>query len=747
MPFVELEEQPQVKNNLVPLDEPKESIRSYEPTFYESKIKPMLENIGILETPMERIAKAQNVYAEAKSKAAIITKDNPEAMGEVMKGLIPQIDEKWDDYVENEYGLYTTNRANEKMLNFMITAGLAPVAIAHPIKALVGIATYAGTKAVAGATLYPAIQYTTRVIQNRPYYPKYISDVRELLPEDASQATKDTVGILELIGLGGIASGVARKAPAILEGMTKDLITKYNMPKEIYISAEKIKSIYQTGEKISPEELDLWKTLNLSGKQTRDALSKGISVKVPAEKVVTLVDKPYWAKIKEVFNIQPFEVTKKAMVGTPKSAVGELPAPEVKPSTITPIENVVGLKGETGQGAGIMGELQDLAEIARGAKNPEEFALSFLKPGDPTFKITPEEMLADIEATAKEQASEKYPEERIKRESINTYFNMAVQGRTGGAFAEQVNATFKPLKTLESDDIRRAIGKDELPKSGKIKVYRGFSGKGSDELRTGDFVTNLKSEARKYTRGTGEVKEYVVDVKDLSADNTGRNPREMAYTPDGELPKISKRKLDYIDFYNQSKLSTKEGGMAEEVTGTGETKTRTLAKGVEEKAIENKLTKGLGDLPEYQTVNMKEQAAKAQDLLTKDYEKSKRIAMGEELPPADIIPESVFVAVENKAINEADVATLKDLATASGLTAEATTMGQRIRTLAERNPESPVTAIKEVSEARTQMAQKRLKTKETKILQKAEMASIKEHIKKVAPTKETWTDFIKGLQC
>ncbi len=181
--------------------------------------------------------------------------------------------------------------------------------------------------------------------------------------------------------------------------------------------------------------------------------------------------------------------------------------------------------------------------------------------------------------------------------------------------------------------------------------------------------------------------------------------------------------------------------------GTGETKIRGLAKGVEEKAIENKLTESFSDLPEYQTVNMKDQASKAQILINKDYEQAKRIARGEELPPTDILPESVFVAVENKATKDGDVALLKDLATSSALTAEATVMGQRIRTLAERNPDSPVTAIKEVSKARDEMAQKRLKGKDIKKLVSEEMAKAKKEIKKLTPTRETWADFILSIQC
>jgi alkylated DNA nucleotide flippase Atl1 len=138
---------------------------------------------------------------------------------------------------------------------------------------------------------------------------------------------------------------------------------------------------------------------------------------------------------------------------------------------------------------------------------------------------------------------------------------------------------------------------------------------------------------------------------------------------------------------------------------------------------------------------MVDQASKAQDLLVKEPDRARRIAMGEELAPPDILPESLFVAVENKAVKEGDVNTLRDLATSSGLTGEATTMGQRIRTLAERDPESPVTAIKEVSKAREN------KVKESKKLHKSEVANIKEHIRKVSPTKEDWDSFIRGIQC
>jgi len=183
------------------------------------------------------------------------------------------------------------------------------------------------------------------------------------------------------------------------------------------------------------------------------------------------------------------------------------------------------------------------------------------------------------------------------------------------------------------------------------------------------------------------------------------------------------------------------------VEGVGETKTRGLSQGVEEKAIAKKLTENFGDLPQYKSVSMEDQAARANDLLIKDPAKAKRIAMGQEIPPEGLLPESVFVALENKAIAQGDVATLRDLATASGLTAEATTMGQRLRTLAEREPDFTVSAIMEVAKAREDAAVKKTKTKDIKKAKEKIVNEVKSEIKKTAPTKKDWDSFIRGLEC
>lgn len=180
-----------------------------------------------------------------------------------------------------------------------------------------------------------------------------------------------------------------------------------------------------------------------------------------------------------------------------------------------------------------------------------------------------------------------------------------------------------------------------------------------------------------------------------------------------------------------------------EPIGEGQTKVVGLSKGVEAKAIEKGLTKSLGDLPEYKTVNMKDQANKAADLLKNNPQEAIDIALGRKAPPAELLPESVFVAVENQALKTGDLALIKQLAK-SQLTTEATAMGQRIRTLGERNPDSPVSMIRDVTESRQKAIEKRLGKTVTEATQKI-TTDIKKKIK--TPDKYDWGNFIKSIEC
>ena len=181
---------------------------------------------------------------------------------------------------------------------------------------------------------------------------------------------------------------------------------------------------------------------------------------------------------------------------------------------------------------------------------------------------------------------------------------------------------------------------------------------------------------------------------------------------------------------------------------TGKVKTMGLAESVEAKAIENKLTKGFEDLPEHGVLNMKEQATLVTAALRKDPQIARQVAMGE-IPSPDprITPEAFFVAVENKAIREGDAATLHALATESKLVSEATGMGQRIRTLRERDPNSPTRVIREVSKAREEAVKKTHGKEPVEKVKQKIVKDIKKSIKEHTPTIDEWASFLKELEC
>lgn len=183
-----------------------------------------------------------------------------------------------------------------------------------------------------------------------------------------------------------------------------------------------------------------------------------------------------------------------------------------------------------------------------------------------------------------------------------------------------------------------------------------------------------------------------------------------------------------------------------QIEGESEKGMSKLASRINAKAIEDSLTKGFDNLPQYNKVNKAEQAKFATDLLQNEPDKAMNIAMGKEPPPAHILPESVFLAVEAKARAEGDVGTLRDLATKSNMSSQATAMGQRISMLTERDGGSPVKAIQEVQEARTKAAEKKL----GKPIDKARKDTIKDissEVKKAASKRPTWDEFMDQLTC
>ena len=133
----------------------------------------------------------------------------------------------------------------------------------------------------------------------------------EFLPVDSSDDINTIIDVIDFLGKGAIIAG-GRKIPIekLKTKFLRDISIKYRLPKKVFIEPEKIRSIFGTGEKISANELNLVKSLGLTGKQYRTAIREGVWLEIPIEKLTTISDKPWWQTIKKNLNVKIFEETK-----------------------------------------------------------------------------------------------------------------------------------------------------------------------------------------------------------------------------------------------------------------------------------------------------------------------------------------------------------------------------------------------------------------------------------------------------
>ncbi len=147
------------------------------------------------------------------------------------------------------------------------------------------------------------------------------------------------VSLLDLFVKGKALHGVYQKSGPLAEKLTKDIITTYKMPKTVFVDAAKVKNIFQTGTEISPEELSLVTSLGLDSKGYKSAIQNGVTIEIPAEKLVTLTDKPYWAKLKNLIGMKSTSEVLSKTDGKPTQTVrGYLEGKSGKPITAPYIE-------------------------------------------------------------------------------------------------------------------------------------------------------------------------------------------------------------------------------------------------------------------------------------------------------------------------------------------------------------------------------------------------------------------------
>lgn len=164
---------------------------------------------------------------------------------------------------------------------------------------------------------------------------------------------------------------------------------------------------------------------------------------------------------------------------------------------------------------------------------------------------------------------------------------------------------------------------------------------------------------------------------------------------------------------------------------------------IQETAVASKLIERTEDLPEYASINMKDQAEKAVNLVNNDRQKAIDIVEGKENPPGNLKTLSIHQALEEVATREGDGELLNKLAH-SHINTELSESAQNLRIAAERDPNSPVEQIRKVNDALKKSAERRTKTTVSKELKNAR--SIVKKSTRIN-NKADLNSFIKGLTC
>ncbi|MDD4924280.1 MAG: hypothetical protein PHF74_05545 [Dehalococcoidales bacterium] len=326
------------KNILKPVTQ-EPSIGMPEPETFADKVRRVIRG-----KPEERLGKSQVAYNISQITNIPVT--------EVEKNL---------PAISKQLGI-RGEPTNNELISALIQIGIAGKIGASPAaipKVAAGIAGFMG--------LGELENFVISKVKKEPYKALQGKGLKELLPDEASEISQDITEIADFALKAAVLGYGYKKAPQIAEKLTKNVVEKYNLPKEVYISPSAVKAATGQGiydpkaPKATSQELEIIKSLNLSTEQWGQAIRQGVSIKVPASKIVTLSDKPYWAKIKGAFNIKPYKaelapeyaggiaqqtVLQKPVAGLPEGITGRITPEAPVPITPTPAIALIAEKGQ-----------------------------------------------------------------------------------------------------------------------------------------------------------------------------------------------------------------------------------------------------------------------------------------------------------------------------------------------------------------------------------------------------------------
>ncbi len=473
-----------------------------------------------------------------------------------------------------------------------------------------------------------------------------------LVPDSAGENSKQVADILQMLGNGLVSHGIYEKAPDIADTFTKNTITQYNLPKTVYIPAETVRDIFQTGKLATPEEMRQFGEITGGNREMiHHAIENGLDVAIPAQKVVSITDRPYWAAIKDTLGLKPTApVVNTWNIGevaqAPKGLIGNknldtyilpsdsqkfaqvikdypqvldnLPAPE-KQSLLSSPQTILNLPAPNGK-TPIQGEGFTMADKADKGQLAISKALNGFREAVSSFNSKP--------------TSTKLQNVLDTRETLKNILDASQLGNSqqpAGVFGKLA----KQVDVASETSPRAALAKGT--QTATIESIPALEPQGV----FGKLAQNSGAIAPQTTQSIETPKPVEPQQGLFSRVLEGQNQ------PQVEKPSETPANISQERAPNPLKPSqTLSNPLAEQPKSeTGSTPSG-IGKSIEAKAIEAKLTKGFSEVAGYDSHTFKEQSEKAAAVIDSGIDRVTRIVKGEEQLPEGLRGAPFIAGVE-----------------------------------------------------------------------------------------------------
>jgi len=629
----------------------------------------------------------------------------------------------------------------------IFTLALGVGLIEAPIATVLAVGTFTGVSKIKSNLI--------RAITGKPLSLKADESLSDLIP-NANPGIKNMLDVIDLIGTGAITHKVYKTAPDIVSKLTTDTLTKYNMPKSVKMDAETVRNIFKGLS--TKEQTDLFTSLNLSKAEITNIVrgGKGVTIEVPAEKIVTIVDKPYWAKVKAIFGKIPNEpVTIRYSNG--ETTVNQTLAGYLQPGEYTPSEITGKIIGngleKTPEGKAV---LKNMVSVENAG---QKIIVEPVKTETEALKSTTEapSLEKTQEVGTQVEQSAQQPVSQSKLYDAKTTSQILERKTTNPSDIENVNVDellkfreFQRPKDARYNELLADIKKNGIKEPIIIHYYdngkTAIVGEGNRRIQIAKELgikevpaTVIRNFGAYEASGLGTTMEGGIKFKAQSV--PGVISDQGGYIPGNMRPSDIGINVAQQPVTDVKVVEPKTVEVPKEQLPIGEGKVKASKlearlKGVIGDATPEQI-KELG-LSTYNQMNKKETIASASKYVVNNTEEALSVIRGETNPPKGLNPESIYIALTEMAKEDYTLATKVQ-------TLSATALGQRISILTELNKNNPVVIMNDIIEVREKAIQKKYGGRDIKDIKQKAVTKAKKMIK--APDKFDWAKIIKEVRC